>query len=159
MKSRTVLCGKAASGKDYMRKILEKRGYSYGISYTTRPKRVNENEKDYYFLSKVVFEKLIENEFFYEYVEFNGWYYGTSNEQWYDGDDIFVMTRTGVDKISNEDRETSFIIYFDIPESVRRERLAQRNYSTEEIEKRILADEEDFRDFKDYDIKITDPNF
>ena len=38
-KSRIILCGKAASGKDHLRKILEGRGYRYGVSYTTRPPR------------------------------------------------------------------------------------------------------------------------
>ena len=29
----------------------------------------------------------------------------------------------------------------------------------DKIERRMEADENDFSDFKDYDIKITDPNF
>jgi hypothetical protein len=50
-KSRIILCGKAASGKDHLRKILEGRGFKYGVSYTTRPPRQGEIDgKDYLFV-------------------------------------------------------------------------------------------------------------
>ena len=63
-KSRIILCGKAASGKDHMRKVLESRGIRYGVSYTTRPPREGEvHGKDYFFLSKEEFEGLIDEGF------------------------------------------------------------------------------------------------
>ena len=71
-KSRIILCGKAASGKDHLRKILEGRGFNYGVSYTTRLPREGEIDgKDYFFLEESEFEELIESNFFYEYVSFN----------------------------------------------------------------------------------------
>ena len=52
--NKIILVGKAASGKDHMRKILQGRGFTYGVSYTTRPKRPNEIDgEDYYFISKM----------------------------------------------------------------------------------------------------------
>jgi guanylate kinase len=159
-KSRIILCGKAASGKDHLRKTLEGRGFKYGVSYTTRPPRKGEIDgKDYFFLEENEFQTLIEQGFFYEHVTFNGWYYGTSKEQWFVNDDVFIMTPTGISKLHAADRKSSFIIYIDIPTEIRRERLTERNDNADSIERRLEADDNDFQNFTDYDIKITDHNF
>lgn len=159
-KSRIILCGKAAAGKDHLRKTLEGRGFQYGVSYTTRPPRKGEIDgKDYFFLEENEFQTLIEQGFFYEYVTFNEWYYGTSKEQWFVNDDIFIMTPTGISKLHAADRKSSFIIYIDIPTEIRRERLTERKDNADSIERRLEADNNDFQNFTDYDIKITDHNF
>ena len=159
-KSRIILCGKAASGKDHLRKTLEGRGFRYGVSYTTRPPRKGEIDgKDYFFLEENEFQALIEQGFFYEHVAFNEWNYGTSKEQWFVNDDVFIMTPTGISKLHAADRKSSFIIYIDIPTEIRRERLIERNDNADSIERRLEADDRDFQNFTDYDIKITDHNF
>jgi guanylate kinase len=159
-KSRMILVGKAAAGKDHLRKILEGRGFKYGVSYTTRPPRQGEIDgRDYYFLEENEFKTLIEQGFFYEHVTFNGWFYGTSKEQWFQTDDVFIMTPTGVGKLHAADRKHSFIIYIDVPVEIRRSRLSERNDNNDSIERRIQADERDFESFTDYDIRITDHNF
>jgi guanylate kinase len=158
-KSRIILVGKAASGKDHLRKTLEGRGFKYAVSFTTRPPRDGEIDgKDYFFVDEFEFKNLIEQNFFYEYVSFNGWFYGTSKEQWYDTDDIFIMTPGGVNKIKTADRKQSFIIYLDIPIDIRRERLAKRN-DADFADRRIEADERDFENYTDFDIRITDHKF
>lgn len=159
-KSRIILVGKAAAGKDHLRKILEGRGFKYGVSYTTRPPRPGEIDgRDYYFLEENEFKTLIDSGFFYEHVTFNGWYYGTSKEQWFQTDDVFIMTPSGVSKLHAADRKHSFIIYIDVPVEIRRQRLSERNDNNDSIERRLEADERDFIGFTDYDIKITDHNF
>lgn len=159
-KSRIVLCGKAASGKDYLRKILCNRGYSYGISYTTRPAREDEVDgRDYYFLEESEFLNLIEKGFFYEHISFNGWLYGTSKNQWYIDDDVFIMTPAGISHIKPKDRKSTFIIYIDIPIDIRRERLHNRNMPGDSLERRMYADERDFENFTDFDMKITNHKF
>lgn len=159
-KSRIILVGKAASGKDHLRKILEGRGFKYGVSYTTRPPRPGEIDgKDYYFLEESEFQSLVEQGFFYEYISFNGWLYGTSKDQWNQTDDIFIMTPSGIGKIHAADRKHSFVIYIDIPQEIRRNRLMGRNDNNDSIERRLEADERDFLNFTDFDIKITDHNF
>ena len=88
--NKVILVGKAAAGKDHMRKVMEGRGFIYVISYTTRPPREGEIDgQDYYFMSKEQFDYGIKNNFWYEYVIFNGWYYGTSNEQ-FQKDNLFI---------------------------------------------------------------------
>ena len=60
MKKRLILVGKAASGKDYARKICQQLGLKYAVSYTTRPPREEEEDgKDYYYLSLKEFKNKI----------------------------------------------------------------------------------------------------
>jgi guanylate kinase len=158
--NKIILVGKAAAGKDHMRKVMEGRGFVYGISFTTRPPREDEaHGKDYYFLSVEEFEEKIKEDFWYEYVTFNGWHYGTSKEQFYNMCNLFIMTPIGVSLIKPEDRSDCTILYIDIPIEVRRERLLNRLMPGDSLDRRIEADENDFRNFTDYDIKINNPNF
>jgi len=158
--NKVILVGKAASGKDYMRKIMESRGFVYGISFTTRPPRKGEvHGKDYYFLTVKEFEQKINENFWYEYVTFNGWYYGTSKDQFYNTCNLFIMTPIGISHIKPEDRNDCTIFYIDIPIKERRERLLSRHMPGDSLNRRIEADENDFTNFTDYDIKINNPNF
>ena len=156
---RIILVGKAASGKDHLRKRFESRGFKYAVSYTTRPPREGEVDgKDYIFISDDEAKVLIESGFFYEYVIFNGWVYGTSVTQFHT-DDLFIMTPAGISHIKPEDRLTSFIIYTDIEMSTRMIRLANRNMPGDSMDRRIEADEVDFMEFNDYDLRITNEDF
>lgn len=156
--SRIIICGYAAVGKDYLRKKFEDKGYKYGISYTTRPPRTGEtNGIDYHFLTNEAFELMIANDIFYEHVRFNNWFYGTTKKQFYE-DDIFIMTPHGISCIDPEDRKRCLIMFLDIPIEIRRERLALRN-DADKVERRILADQQDFKDFFNYDIKIINDKF
>jgi len=69
------------------------------------------------------------------------------------------MTPAGVSHIKPEDRLSSFIIYTDIEMSTRMTRLANRNMPGDSMDRRIKADEVDFKDFSDYDLKVTNPDF
>ena len=156
---RTILVGKAASGKDYLRKRFESRGFKYAVTYTTRPPREGEvNGKDYFFISEDESKRLIESGFFYEYVIFNGWVYGTSISQFYTSN-LFIMTPAGISKIKPEDRLNSFIIYVDIDIQTRYDRLLNRDMPGDSVQRRIEADELDFSIFYDYDLRITNSNF
>lgn len=156
---RIVLVARAASGKDFLRNKFEARGFKPSISITTRPPRPGEVEgKDYFFITESKAEQMIENDEFYEYVRFNNWLYGTTKKQFME-DDVFIMTPAGVSKIHQEDRKSCFIIYLDIPEDTRKLRLLQRQMPGDTVDRRIAADEEDFRNFKDYDMRVTNPDF
>ena len=161
MHKRIVVCGKAASGKNFIVQKFQKKGYTHGISYTTRPPRIlpvkEEDGIDYFFISSNEFDSMIESNSLYEYVSFNNWRYGTSNTQFY-SNDIFIMTPCGVSKITPEDREKTIIIFVDIPYKIRRERLMKRS-DADNVERRLEADEQDFENFTDFDIKITNSDF
>lgn len=158
--SNIVLCGKVASGKDYLRKRLESRGFQHQVSYTTRPPREGEtNGKEYWFISKERFLEMIANGEFHEYAQFKDWYYGTSKEQWNSKGSVFIMTPKGISQLSKEDRKKVFVIYIEIDIETRRKRLLERNDSNDSNERRIQADEIDFANFTDFDLKLTSPNF
>jgi len=156
---RIILVGKAASGKDHLRKKFESRGFKYAVSYTTRPPREGEVDgKDYFFLTDEEATKMVESNMFYEYVYFNGWLYGTTVEQFYT-DDLFIMTPAGISHVKPEDRVNSFIIYTDIDIETREIRLKMRYMPGDSLERRIQADEVDFTGFNDYDLRITNADF
>lgn len=156
---RIILVGRAASGKDHLRQRLEAKGFKYAVSYTTRPPREGEVEgKDYIFVSPEEARRMIEKDEFYEWVEFNGWIYGTTKKQ-FDEDDIFIMTPTGVSHISKEDRESCFVFFLDIQEETRRDRMLSRDMPGDSVKRRLEADRIDFENFKDFDARITNPNF
>jgi guanylate kinase len=159
MHKRIILAGPGASGKDYMRKLLESRGFKYAISYTTRPPRPNEVEGvDYYFITKEQCQQMKDDGLFYEVIDFNGWSYGTSLSQFYN-DDVFIMTPSGLEHLKPEDRETSLVMFFDIEESIRKQRLEARVMPGHSVEARLQADKELFNGFTNYDVRISDPNF
>ena len=156
---RIILVGKAASGKDHLRKKYESRGFKYAVSYTTRPPREDEvNGKDYFFITDEESTKMIESNMFYEHVYFNGWLYGTTVNQFFT-DDLFIMTPAGISHIKPEDRANSFIIYIDIYMFIRKQRLVNRMMPGDSLTRRIEADELDFMDFNDYDLRITNEDF
>ena len=156
---RIILVGPGASGKDFMRKRLEERGMTYAVSYTTRPPRPGEVDgKDYFFLSQEQCQLMKDEDEFYEVIDFNGWTYGTTLKQFY-RDDVFIMTPSGLSHLSEEDRSKSFVIFFDIDEEVRRQRLSERVMPGHTVEARLEADRELFAGFLYYDLKVTNPNF
>jgi dephospho-CoA kinase len=69
------------------------------------------------------------------------------------------MTPGGISHISEDERKKSFIIFLDVDQEKRRQRLGERIMPGDSVERRIVADEEDFKDFTTYDIKITNDDF
>jgi guanylate kinase len=156
---RLIFVGKAASGKDHARKVVEAAGAKYAVSFTTRPPREGEVQaKDYFFLDPAEFEHMINKDEMYEYVEFNGWYYGTTNKQMEECNS-FIMTPLGLSHLTPQDRKESFVVYFNIDELIRRERMDARQGNADSVERRIIADEEDFSLYTNYDLVISDPNY
>lgn len=157
-KKRLILIGKGGSGKDYARKISENIiGAKYAVSYTSRPPREGEVEgEDYFFVDESFFTEGMKNNFWYEYVVFNGWYYGTSNEQ-FQNDKLFIMTPKGLSHLSEEDRNESAVLYLNMPEEVRKERMLARNGNADSVERRLEADELDFENFEDWDFMMDNP--
>ncbi|CAB4219155.1 Gmk Guanylate kinase [uncultured Caudovirales phage] len=159
MSKRIILVGKAASGKDFLRKKFEDRGFKYAISYTTRPPREGEiHGKDYFFMTRPQAQDMIDTGEFYEWVAFNNWIYGTTVDQ-FEKDDVFIMTPTGLAHLSDEARKESLVIFFDIDEEIRRKRMLGRNMPGDSVERRLEADRKDFENFTNYDIKITNHDF
>lgn len=155
---RIILVGKAASGKTWLAEQLIKMGYNFPLSYTTRPKRNNETDDVHYnFISTHEFLQMISENLMYEYAEFNNWFYGRTKKDFYSGN-LLIMTPSTIKKMNKDDRKSSYVIYLDINEDIRKERLSKRN-DIDGVMRRLIADENDFKNFKDYDYKISRPNF
>lgn len=92
-----VLSGPSGVGKGTVRKTLfetdqEKNQFFYSVSATTRQPREGEVDgKDYFFVSREEFEKMIEDEKLLEYAEYVGNFYGTPLDY------IDKMTNAGKD--------------------------------------------------------------
>jgi guanylate kinase len=153
---RLIIIGEGGSGKDHLRKILVENGFRYCVSHTTRPIREGEeNGKDYWFIKSSNLKEMVDD--FYEGVFFNNWFYGTSLDEFYSSN-LFIMTPKGVEKLKPEDRKESSILYLNIDEETRRSRLESRR-DADDVKRRLEADFLDFKDFTDFDLEISDPNF
>ncbi len=156
MDSKIIIVGPGGSGKDFLRKKLTSRGFTYGVSFTSRPPRENEEEGiDYFFRNEEFFE--INKDIFLEIQSFNGWKYGISKGE-FEKKNLFILSPSGLRSLSKEDRVRSFVIYINPPLDVRSERLRKRN-DADNTDRRLAADSQDFFQFSDYDIIITNENF
>ena len=159
MANKIVLVGKAASGKDHLRKRLMDKGLNYGVSHTTRPPREGEVDgKDYHFVTEEQFLNIVNEGNMVEYQQFVGWYYGMTRTEW-DKADIIILNVEALDQLTEEVRNECTVIYLDIPIEVREQRMLERNDTDDSHLRSLAADEEQFRGFKNYDIKITNPDF
>jgi guanylate kinase len=150
------IVGRGGSGKDFLRKKFEDRGFKYCVSYTSRPIREGEEDgKDYRFTSIEYFDNNFSD--FYEIDKFNGWKYGTLIKDFNDSN-LFIMTPRGVNNIKGEDRKKCFVIFIDPPREIIKERLTQRK-DADSADRRIDADDKDFFEFSNYDMRISNSDF
>ncbi|MDL2307672.1 guanylate kinase [Desulfovibrio sp. OttesenSCG-928-C06] len=78
-----VMCAPSGAGKTTLiKRLIEKYSrLTFSISCTTRPPREGEVDgRDYHFMEKEEFLKLVEEEYFAEWAEVHGNYYGTPLE-------------------------------------------------------------------------------
>jgi guanylate kinase len=154
-----ILVGKAAAGKDYLKQRLQQKGFNIGVSHTTRKPRINEVDGvDYHFVSTDQFSKMIAQGKFIEFMEFNGWFYGQTEND-FDNADVMIMSKDGLDMLPEQYRSRCAVIYLDVDRAIRTERLNQRSDANDTIERRMNTDEEQFKDFTDFDIRIKNADF
>ncbi len=142
-----ILVGKSASGKTFIGKCLEPKGYKKIVTYTTRAKRPQEeNGIDYFFISKEEFEEKINNDFFFEYVNYNGNYYGTSKNLLTDLKTYLILEPKGLDKYKNLKNVVTFYVYCD--KNILKKRMLERKDKLSDVVKRLKNDEILFKDVK-----------
>lgn len=137
-----ILVGPSASGKTEATKILiEKYNLKKLVTYTTRNMRVHEvNGKDYHFISKEEFMDKIKNNFFIEYVEYNGNFYGTSKAD-LSSDKVVILEPAGVRAYVEKAKDLIKICYLRTSIEYRLRRMIERLDEPIEIEKRIKSDD------------------
>lgn len=163
-----IITGPSGSGKDWLMRGLEKSGLKVSVKTTTRPKRTNEvSGVSYNFIDHSQFEKILESGGFicnqkFEVTPQEGgvqtWFYGLTNEQFKESQ-VFILTPSEISQLSPEIKKGCFIVYLDIDRGVRESRILKRHDRNDSVLRRLDADDTDFKDFKDFDLRITDPDF
>lgn len=155
-----IICGHSGSGKDFLLRQLKDKGLKTSIKVTTRPKRQNETEAvNYYFKSLDEFKNLdliVNQDFYNDKGEL--WKYGILKED-FSNSQAFILTPGEINQLSSDVRKGCFVVFLDIDRNIRESRISNRKDHNDSIKRRLDADEIDFKDFKDYDLKITDPEF
>lgn len=158
MQSKIAIVGPGASGKDYLRKKMQDRGLVFGVSCTTRPAREGEiHGKDYYYLTEEEFDQGIKNGLFAEWQEFNNWKYGLMKPE-FERCDVMILNAEAVDLLEPEYRNRLFVIYIDVDREIRLKRLQER-VDFDNPERRIMEDDKQFRNFSNFDCRITNEDF
>ena len=155
-----IIVGKAASGKDWLQKMMVERGYVPMRQYTTRDKRDNESGDEYHFVNETEFKEMEKSGKFVSVNFYRIGWYGISMDE-FKSCNVAILSPANVKDIFSkypELRSLCRIIYLDIPVDVRRERLFMRYEGKpgDDNEIRIMNDENDFFGFKDYDVKLCD---
>ena len=165
---KVIILGKSGSGKDYLMRKLVERGLKGCLKWTTRPQRNHEKQGiTYNFVSDEQFTESINENKFLAYQKFNvtpegrepeTWYYGVTLQE-FNQSQVFIMTPGEFNNLTPEMRKGCFVVYLDIDRRVRESRLLGRQDKNDSITRRLDADDIDFQEYKDYDLKITDPEF
>jgi guanylate kinase len=163
-----ILIGPSGSGKDYLLRKLTEKGLKPGVKWTTRPTRKHEVQGvTYNFIDLSTFQNSITNDEFLCYQKFNvtpegkeseTWYYGLTKEE-FNSSQAFIMTPGEFETLTPELRKECFVVYLDIDRVTRKNRIQGRGDKNDSVERRLDADEEDFKSFSDYDLRVTDPEF
>ena len=163
-----LVLGKSGSGKDYLVRKLVEIGLKPCIKWTTRPMRKFEKQGiTYNFVDVNKFNESINNGDFLAYQIFNvtpegrdpeTWYYGITNEE-FNNAQVMIMTPEEFKNITMSVRKGCFVVYLDIDRPTREGRIKGRGDKNDSVQRRLDADEEDFKDYNDYDLRVTDPDF
>ena len=160
-----ILTGKSCSGKDSVRRELEKWGYNNIVSYTSRPIRENEIDGiDYNFVNRSQFEKMITTEQMIEYRTYNTlvnnipdkWYYGLKKEKLDpEGCCVVVLDLDGTENfIKHYGKKNCYVVYICCPKGERERRAIERSSLSKsewnkrfksEWNRRLIADDKDFK--------------
>jgi len=159
-----ILSSPSGAGKTTLVSLLSKLDkFEISISHTTRQPRINEKpDKDYYFVNKEEFQRLIQNQEFLEYAKVFNNLYGTTRTPIIDklnkGKNIlFDIDWQGADQIKNKGLDYKLITFFILPPSkeVLFERLSNRHMRDKSIvEERMKQFNRDVLHWINYDYVV-----
>ncbi|MFN3918803.1 MAG: guanylate kinase [Methylohalobius sp.] len=136
------------------------------VSYTTRPRRPGEIEgRDYFFVSRETFERMLAEDAFLEHARVFDHYYGTSRRQ------VMENIQRGLDVILEIDWQGARQVKAKLPESrsifilppareILEERLLRRGQdSPETIAKRLAGARAEISHYLEYDYLLVNDDF
>ena len=163
-----ILSSPSGAGKTTLvKKISKNKNFSVSISHTTRLPRPNEkNGKDYFFVSKNYFKKLIKKKEFIEHAKVFDNYYGSSKkliiEKLKQGKNIvFDIDWQGTRQIKNKNLNYKLVTIFILPPSKNEllKRLTKReNKNMKTVKKRMKEFKKDLSRWKEYDHVVINDN-
>lgn len=150
-------CGKSTLIRGVLASLERTR---FSVSHTTRPRRETEIEgRDYFFVSRAGFERLIREGAFIEWARVHGNYYGTSKKEIEqkikEGDLLLDIDVQGARQVKGKLRRADFI--FVIPPSYAelRKRLEERGQnSPHSIEHRLRVAKEEIQSYPMFDYVV-----
>ena len=159
-----ILSSPSGAGKTTLSHLLRQNdpNITMSISYTTRPKRQNEEEgADYFFVSESDFEKKADEKYFYEYAEVFGNYYGTPRkrveEELASGRDVlFDIDWQGTRRLTSKARD-DIVSVFILPPSMAElaRRLKSRAQDTNAvIQQRMDRAHDEISHWDEYDYVV-----
>ena len=163
-----ILSSPSGAGKTTLvKKISKHKSYSVSISHTTRLPRPNEkNGKDYYFISKNAFKKLIKKNEFLEHAKVFDNYYGSSKKlvtkKLKEGKNvIFDIDWQGTRQIRNKKLKYKLLTIYILPPSKkellrRLNKREKKNLKT--VKKRMKEIKKDLSRWKEYDFVVINDN-
>ena len=163
-----ILSSPSGAGKTTLvKKISKNKNFSISISHTTRLPRPNEKDgKDYYFVSKNHFKKLIKKGEFLEHAKVFDNYYGSSKklviQKLKRGKNIiFDIDWQGTRQIRNKKLKYKLLTIFVLPPSKKEllKRLLKRekkNFRT--VKKRMKEFNKDLSKWNEYDYVVINDN-
>ena len=144
-----LLVGKSCSGKDTIRKELNKLGYNSIVTYTTRPMRDGEVDGvDYHFVDASRFRAMDLMGRFVETTSYNvasgeTWYYGSAIDDLKE-DSVMIVNPDGLKLIKKLTSLNPIAFYLMADEETIWNRLRQRGDDAAEARRRLNADDMDF---------------
>ena len=159
-----ILSSPSGAGKTTLvKKISLRKKYKISISHTTRKPRANEkNGRDYFFVNKKKFQKLIKNNKFLEYAKVFKNYYGSLKETVIQslengGNVIFDIDWKGTEQIKKKKLKFKIVTIFILPPSKKElfKRLLKREQKDKKIAKeRMKQFEKDVKHWIKYDFVV-----
>lgn len=163
-----VISGPSGAGKDSVVLRMKERGlpFHFVVTATTRPKRRNEvHGKDYFFVSKEEFARMIEENEFFEYATVYGDYKGNSKQQVRDalasGKDVIMrLDVQGAETIRKLAPEALLIFLTTESEEELVRRLETRKTETSaELKLRIATARKELQRIEAFDYVIVNHDF
>lgn len=161
-----AICGKSATGKDTLAKLLcndlNRQGIAANliISDTTRePREKEQNGVDYNFLDKVDFLTKAVNREYLEYTKFRGWYYGTPKSAIQkDAINVGVFNVQGLRSLVGYISDYRIlVVYLELDWKARLKRSYEREHKWKlEFFRRAWVDHRDFEGIQDLLWKFKD---
>jgi guanylate kinase len=157
-----VVTGPSGSGKStILRHVMrDLRGVRFSVSHTTRHRRPSEKDgKDYHFVDRAEFERMVRRNAFVEWAVVHGHLYGTSKREIADagkhGDVILDIDVQGARQVQALGLDAVFA--FIMPPAFRelKRRLAERGEDKPEvIERRLKTARREIKDYTRFDYVV-----